>query len=82
MAGRVIPEPVFDKKSYEEQIFQRIYADIAPHDPQGILQHEWLNSRGAIARFDRNAIEIRGGAAAPSTLRSRRRWLSIWVAQP
>ncbi len=25
----------------------------------GILQHEWLNARGAIARFDRNTIEIR-----------------------
>jgi len=36
-----------------------MYADIAPHDPDGTLQHEWLNSRGAIARFDRHAIEIR-----------------------
>ena len=24
-----------------------------------MLRHEWLNARGAIARFDRNAIEIR-----------------------
>jgi hypothetical protein len=59
VAGRVIPEPVFDQRSYDEQIFQKIYADIAPQDPEGILQHEWLNSRGAIARFERNAIEIR-----------------------
>jgi hypothetical protein len=59
VAGRVIPEAAFDKQSYDEQIFQKIYADIAPHDPEGILQHEWLNSRGAIARFERNAIEIR-----------------------
>ncbi len=36
-----------------------LYRDIAPHDPDGILQEEWLNSRGAIARFDRNTIEIR-----------------------
>ena len=27
--------------------------------PDGVLEAEWLNSRGAIARFDRNAIEIR-----------------------
>ena len=27
--------------------------------PPGCLQHEWLNARGAIARFDRNTIEIR-----------------------
>lgn len=59
VSGRVIPEAVFDRASYDAQIFQKIYADIAPHDPEGILQHEWLNARGAIARFDRNAIEIR-----------------------
>ncbi len=36
-----------------------MYRDIAPFDPDGILQHEWLNSRGAIPRYDRNAIEVR-----------------------
>jgi len=57
--GLVIPEPVFTKADYEQQIFQRMYADIAPLDPEGVLQHEFLNSRGAIARFERNSIEIR-----------------------
>jgi gamma-glutamyl:cysteine ligase YbdK (ATP-grasp superfamily) len=59
IAGMVIPEPVLSRQEYEERILQRIYRDIAPHDPGHILQYEWLNSRGAIARFDRNAIEIR-----------------------
>ena len=59
VAGRVIPEAVFSREEYEEKIFQPIYREIAPHDPEGILQYEWLNSRGAIARFERNAIEIR-----------------------
>lgn len=59
VSGDVIPEAVFTRRDYEEHIFARIYRDIAPHDPGGILQHEWLNARGAIARFDRNAIEIR-----------------------
>lgn len=59
IAGHLIPERVYSRKDYEEQILQRIYHDIAPHDPEGILQFEWLNSRGAIARFDRSAIEIR-----------------------
>jgi hypothetical protein len=36
-----------------------MYRDIAPHDPQKILRHEWLNSRGAIPRFDRDTIELR-----------------------
>ena len=59
VAGRIIPEPVYHQKGYETEIFQRMYADIAPFDPEGVLQHEFLNSRGAIARFDRGAIEIR-----------------------
>ncbi len=59
LAGNVIPEPVFTRADYERQIFDKMYADIAPHDTDGILQHEWLNSRGAIARFERNTIEIR-----------------------
>ena len=59
VTGRVIPEPVYTRADYEKTILQRIYADIAPFDPQGVLQHEWLNARGAIARFDRNTIEIR-----------------------
>ncbi|MCA9067819.1 MAG: hypothetical protein KDA84_02790 [Planctomycetaceae bacterium] len=57
--GRVIPEPVFTQTDYDEQIFQPMYRDIAASDPEGLLQQEFLNSRGAIARFSRNAIEIR-----------------------
>ncbi|MBX3387123.1 MAG: hypothetical protein KF768_11180 [Phycisphaeraceae bacterium] len=59
VSGRVIPEPVFARAEYDQVILQRIYNDIAPHDPDAILRFEWLNARGAIARFDRNAIEIR-----------------------
>jgi gamma-glutamyl:cysteine ligase YbdK (ATP-grasp superfamily) len=59
VAGRIIPEPVYDHAAYDREIFQRMYADIAPHDPEGTLQEEFLNARGAIARFDRGAIEIR-----------------------
>ncbi len=59
LAGRVIPEPVFTEEDYRRKIFQRMYDDIAPLDPDGVLQDEFLNSRGAIARFDRGSIEIR-----------------------
>jgi gamma-glutamyl:cysteine ligase YbdK (ATP-grasp superfamily) len=59
VAAAVVPEPVFTRADYEEQILRRIYRDIAPLDPEGVLQHEWLNARGAIARFDRNTIEVR-----------------------
>lgn len=59
VAGLVIPEAVFTKADYHERILQKIYDEMAPLDPAGILRHEWVNSRGAIARFQRNAIEIR-----------------------
>lgn len=59
ITGRVIPEPCFTQTDYERDILHRMYRDIAPHDPEGILQDEFLNSRGAIARFDRGSIEIR-----------------------
>lgn len=59
VAGRVIPEPIFDPEAYQAELLQPLYRAIAPFDAEGILQHEWLNARGAIARFDRNTIEIR-----------------------
>lgn len=59
VSGWVIPEQAFDQQTYETEILQRIYHDIAPLDPQGILQDEFLNARGAIARFSRGSIEIR-----------------------
>ena len=59
MTGLVIPEPVASEAEYRERILEPMYQAIAPFDPEGVLQDEWLNSRGAIARFDRDAIEIR-----------------------
>jgi len=59
LAGHVVPEPVFTEAEYGERIFDRIYGDNAPHDPDEILRDEFLNSRGAIARFGRGSIEIR-----------------------
>lgn len=59
IAGKVIPERVFSKAEYDQKIFKKIYADIAPYDEDEILREQFLNSRGAIARFDRGAIEIR-----------------------
>lgn len=59
ITGDVIPEAVFTIADYKQKILQRIYNDISPFDPDKILQEEWLNARGAIARFERNTIEIR-----------------------
>lgn len=59
VTGAVIPEPVFTRADYERDILERIYHDLAPYDPDGILRDEWANARGTIARFDRSALEIR-----------------------
>lgn len=59
VTGMIIPEPVFTHEEYQSEIFERMYRDIAPLDPDGILQDEWLNSRGAMSRWDRETIEIR-----------------------
>ncbi|MEZ4270603.1 MAG: glutamate-cysteine ligase family protein [Myxococcota bacterium] len=59
VAGQVIPERAFTRREYEAVILHPIYQALEPHDPEGVLRHEWANSRGCIARFDRGAIEIR-----------------------
>ncbi len=58
LAGAVVPEPVFTRADYEA-LLASLYADLAPLDRDGTLRHEWVNARGAIARFDRMALEIR-----------------------
>ena len=59
MAGLVVPEPVFTREQYERDVLGGLYHQLAPLDPEGILRHEFANARGAMARFDRGAIEIR-----------------------
>jgi carboxylate-amine ligase len=59
ISGDVIPEAVFNRREYEKKILQTMYRDIARYDSEGVLQHEWLNSRGAVPRFERSAMEIR-----------------------
>jgi carboxylate-amine ligase len=59
IGGKVVPEAVFTQADYERRIFEPMLADIRPHDTEGVLERHFLNSRGAIARFDRGTIEIR-----------------------
>ena len=59
IAGLVIPEKAYTYDEYNRQIFDKVKKAIAPYDPEHLLNHFFLNSRGAIARFDRGAIEIR-----------------------
>lgn len=59
LTGSVIPEEVYTFEDYKKTIYQPIEKAIAPHDAEQILDSVWVNSRGAIARFDRGSIEIR-----------------------
>jgi carboxylate-amine ligase len=59
ITGDVIPEAVYTRGEYEKKILQKMYRDISKYDASGVLRHEWLNSRGAVPRFERSAIEIR-----------------------
>lgn len=59
ITGKVIPEAIFSKRNYLNTIYERIKSDIAPFDPDKVLNPIWVNSRGAIPRFDRGSIEIR-----------------------
>ena len=57
--GKVIPDTVSSRAAYERDILAPMYREIEALDAERILQHEWLNVRGAVPRFDRYAIEIR-----------------------
>jgi len=59
VSGLVVPEPASGEGEYHDRILSRIWSDLEPLDPEGVLREEWVNARGAIARFDRGTIEIR-----------------------
>ncbi|CAN5261475.1 glutamate-cysteine ligase family protein [soil metagenome] len=59
LSGDVIPEPVFTEETYRAQVLSPVREAVAAHDPSGLLEADFLNSRGAIARFDRGSVEIR-----------------------
>ncbi len=59
LMGSLIPEAVFSQEEYYRTIFSPIAQAMAPFDTDHVMDHHFANSRGAIARFDRGAIEIR-----------------------
>lgn len=59
IAGRIVPEYMTSFAQYRHDIFERIYAALDQIEGGDKIRHEFVNSRGAILRFDRNAIEVR-----------------------
>lgn len=59
ITGDVIPEFVGSFREYRSRILKPIYRELDGIPGGDVIQHEWVNSRGAIVRFMRRAIEIR-----------------------
>ncbi|MDZ7755680.1 glutamate-cysteine ligase family protein [Rhodohalobacter sp.] len=59
ITGLIVPEAIFSREAYQTEVLDKMYREIAPFDPDAILQEEWLNSRGLMPRWDRNSIEVR-----------------------
>ncbi len=60
IAGEVIPEYISSIRQYKHEVTGRYSQDLENAGASKILLHrEWVNSRGAIFRFDRCALEIR-----------------------
>jgi gamma-glutamyl:cysteine ligase YbdK (ATP-grasp superfamily) len=60
ITGDIIPEYVSSFEDYEKTTIRQYSEDLAKvNAPRCLLNKEWLNSRGAIIRFDRRAVEIR-----------------------
>ncbi|MBK8203341.1 MAG: glutamate--cysteine ligase [Bdellovibrionales bacterium] len=57
--GAAIPDDVSSINEYKEHVLEPMYRAISPYDPKGILQHEWLNSRAAIPKFNYGCLEVR-----------------------
>lgn len=59
VAGDVVPERVGSLADYRRHVLGPIYRALDPIPEAARLHHEWVNSRGAILRFSRRALEIR-----------------------
>lgn len=59
VTGLVVPERASSRAEYEERILAPLGEDLRAFDPVGLLEPEWVNSRGAIPRFERMALEVR-----------------------
>lgn len=60
VTGDVVPEYASSFSEYRKEIIGKYSSDIARKGADKlILNKDWVNSRGAIFRFDRRAVEIR-----------------------
>jgi gamma-glutamyl:cysteine ligase YbdK (ATP-grasp superfamily) len=59
ITAEVVPEFMTSYAQYKREILQPIYRELERIPGGRRLRYEWINSRGAILRFSRRAVEIR-----------------------
>jgi carboxylate-amine ligase len=59
ITGAVVPEFIASLADYRTRVLRPIFDALGEVPGAKPLRHEWVNSRGAILRFDRRALEIR-----------------------
>jgi len=60
ITGEIVPEYINSFKAYCDLTIRRYSKDLVEiNAPRCLVNKSWINSRGAVIRFDRKAIEIR-----------------------
>jgi gamma-glutamyl:cysteine ligase YbdK (ATP-grasp superfamily) len=59
ITGQVVPEYIDSYRDYRRKVFAPIREAVRGLPGAGRLRAEWVNSRGAIMRFSRQALEIK-----------------------
>jgi gamma-glutamyl:cysteine ligase YbdK (ATP-grasp superfamily) len=60
ITGNIVPERINSFEEYRDLTIRKYSADLKRAGaPTSLLNKEWINSRGAVIRFSRKAIEIR-----------------------
>lgn len=59
LMGSLVPEAVYSQEDYYREIYGPIVKVLAEHDPARILDHQHMNTRGAVPHFERNMLQLR-----------------------
>lgn len=51
IAGQIIPEPFYTERKYQEMVLDKIKAQLAPVDPEGLIHPAMINYRGVVPDF-------------------------------
>jgi glutathione synthase/RimK-type ligase-like ATP-grasp enzyme/gamma-glutamyl:cysteine ligase YbdK (ATP-grasp superfamily) len=58
-SGRIVPEPIENLTAYRRDVLKRMYTALDALPDSDAIRHEFLNARGAVFKFSRDAMEVR-----------------------